>query len=185
VQEHRPEGRAAQLRQTWECLKQRSDGVAERFAARVGQATIHELETAPSKSWLPVEYDVLMVEEVFATSGQQGLVELTQCSITQTIDTPVLQTFLQEALRVFGPGQGTVMRAATRVYEHLYRNCGVWRFDEVDGTIAHDGAPESILSSEAYIEVLGHALQAVVEKLTGSGSVSVTREGDKLRFAAS
>lgn len=172
------------MRQTWECLKQRPDGVAERFADRVGPAVIQELETAPRMSWLPVDYDLAMVEEVFATAGRDGLVELTQCSITQTIDTPVLQTFLQEAMRVFGPGPGTLMRAATRVYEHLYRNCGVWRYDEEDGTIRHEGAPPSILESEPYIEVLGHALQAVVEKLTGSGSVTVTREGDVLRFEA-
>ena len=172
------------MRQTWECLKQRPDGVAERFAERVGPAVIQELETAPRMSWLPVEYDVLMVEEVFATAGREGLVELTQCSIAQTIDTPVLHTFLQEALRVFGPGPGTVMRAATRVYEHLYRNCGVWRYDEEDGTIRHEGVPQSMLASEPYIEVLGRALEAVVEKLTGSGSVTVTREGDELRFEA-
>ena len=184
MEEQRPQGRAAQLRQTWECVKQRADGVAERFAKRVGPSVVQELETAPRMSWLPVEYDVFMVEEVYATAGDQGLVELTQCSIAQTIDTPALQTFLQEAMRVFGPGQGTVMHAATRVYEHLYRNCGTWRYHDEDGTIHHEDPPASILASEPYIAVLARALESVVGKLTGSDStIKVTREGDTLRFA--
>lgn len=86
-----------------------------------------EIRRAPRLEWLPIAWNVRLVEAVEGALGPgRGLELLTACIHAQ-LDAPLWKHFTQGAVRLFGLRPDALVRWLPRAFGVVFRNCGEWR----------------------------------------------------------
>lgn len=152
--------------------------------ARLGD-TVALIEGAPSSSWFPIELDVEVAEIIGKTCGIDGLRRWARRGLERGFGAPCLKGIVRGAVGMFGLEPANVLRFVPRGIENIYRNCGSWEAvstDEGFVDLRWDDAPSVVARSAMCTESFAGALEAVLDALDRTGTVTLGEDGDTLVF---
>ena len=99
-------------------------------------------------------------------------------NLSGALDTPILRSLAQGALRLFGASPERLFAWAPKAYAQLYRDSGEMRF-ESDGPgaarLALSRLPPAIAASRDYLDGMASALGAGFDLIGIKGEVTVER----------
>jgi hypothetical protein len=151
---------------------------AARVRARLAPATRETLQRSSRLAWLPIEVDVELTDAVYAELGPARAREMFRRNLSAALDTPILRSLAQGALRLFGASPERLFGWAPKAYAQLYRDSGEMRF-ESDGPGAAwlelANLPPAIAASRDYLDGMASALAAGFDLMDIKGEVTVER----------
>lgn len=152
--------------------------IAARVRARLAPGTLTALERSSRVSWLPVEIDVELTHAIYAELGAGPAHEMFRRNLSAALDTPILRSLAQGALRLFGTSPARLFGWAPKVYAQIYRDAGAMRF-ESDGPgsarleLSH--LPPAIAGSREYLDGLAGAIAAGFDLMELKGEARIER----------
>lgn len=94
-----------------------------------------EVAAASRMSWLPIAWNVRLVEAAAAAFGEErGLEILSGCVFAQ-FETPLWKGFIGSAVRLLGTEPGALGRFIPQAFSLVFRDCGRW---SVEGRAEHE-----------------------------------------------
>lgn len=152
--------------------------VAACVRARLAPETVATLERSSRIAWLPIEADVELTHAIYAELGAGRAHELFRKNLSSALDTPILRSLAQGALRLFGASPARLFSWAPKVYAQLYRDSGDMRF-EADGPCSArlelSQLPPPIAESRDYLDGLAGAFAAGFDLMELKGEVTIER----------
>jgi hypothetical protein len=102
--------------------------LGERVRARLSPASRERLADASRIAWVALDLDVELTHAIYAELGPVRARELFRRNLSGALDSPVLRSLAQGALRLFGASPARLFGWAPKVYGQLYRDAGELRF---------------------------------------------------------
>jgi len=162
--------------------------IAARVRARLAPDTLAALERSSRLSWLPIEVDVELTHAVYVELGAGPAREAFRRNLSSALDTPILRSLAQGALRLLGASPARLFGWAPKVYAHIYRDAGGMRF-ESDGAgsarLELFELPPVIAESRDYLDGVAGSIGAGFDLMDLKGEVTVERldpSGRRARF---
>jgi hypothetical protein len=113
---------------------------------------VQEIERSPRMWWMPIAWNVRLVEAAHRALGAPRALELLTTCVYGQLDAPLFHNFARGAVRLFGLDPGSLVRWLPRAFSIVFRGCGVWR-------AARSGPGEAVLeASDLPPELAAHAL---------------------------
>jgi hypothetical protein len=151
---------------------------AEGVRARLAPATRDALERSSRLAWLPIDVDVELTDAIYAELGAARAREMFRRNLSAALDTPILRSLAQGALRLFGASPERLFAWAPKAYAQLYRDAGEMRFER-DGPGAArlelSRLPPAVASSRDYLDGMASAFAAGFDLMGIKGEVTVER----------
>ncbi len=182
-----PAIRAAQLKQNISEISSWEEPLQSEVLEVWGDDGIAVIQKASRMEWLPLEFDIILVERISELAGEEGMRRLCG-SISDTTETHLLKPIFQGGAAVFGVNGKSVLRLAPPVFDMLYKNCGKVQKDHLEkttGSMRLKNLPEVLLESPTYLSVIGMALQTMIHKFSKNGEVRHEMEGEESVYFAS
>jgi hypothetical protein len=152
--------------------------IGARVRARLAPETLAALERSSRVSWLPVEVDVELTHAIYAELGAGPAHEMFRRNLSAALDTPILRSLAQGALRLFGASPVRLFGWAPKVYAQIYRDAGEMRF-ESDGPgsarLELSQLPPAVAGSRDYLDGLAGAIAAGFDLMELKGEASIER----------
>jgi len=146
--------------------------------ARLAPATREALERSSRLAWLPIEVDVELTDAIYAELGATRAREMFRRNLSAALDTPILRSLAQGALRIFGASPARLFGWAPKAYAQLYRDSGEMRFESEGPGAARlelSGLPSAIARSRDYLDGMASAFAAGFDLMGIKGEVTVER----------
>jgi len=146
--------------------------------ARLAPATREALERSSRLAWLPIEVDVELTDAIYAELGATRAREMFRRNLSAALDTPILRSLAQGALRIFGASPARLFGWAPKAYAQLYRDSGEMRFESEGPGAARlelSGLPFAIARSRDYLDGMASAFAAGFDLMGIKGEVTVER----------
>jgi hypothetical protein len=146
--------------------------------ARLAPATLATLEASSRLAWLPIEVDVELTHAIYAELGAGRARELFRSSLAQALETPILRSLVQGALKLFGATPERLFGWAPKAYAQLYRDAGEMRFERDEPGSARlelFGLPPAVVGSRDYLDGMGGAFAAGFDVMGVKGEVTLER----------
>lgn len=151
---------------------------ALRVRARLAPETLAVLERSSRLAWLPIEIDVELTHAIYVELGAGRAHELFRRNLSAALDSPILRSFAQGALRLFGASPERVFGWAPRAYAQIYRDSGAMRFRAEEPGLARlelSELPPAIASSRNYLDGVAGSIAAGFDLMGVKGEVSIER----------
>ena len=151
---------------------------ARRVRARLAAETLEVLERSSRLAWLPIEIDVELTHAIYLEFGAGRAHELFRRNLSAALDSPILRSFAQGALRLFGASPERVFGWAPRAYAQIYRDSGAMRFRAEGPGVARlelSELPPVIASSRNYLDGVAGSIAAGFDLMGVKGEVAIER----------
>jgi hypothetical protein len=151
---------------------------ALRVRARLAPETLALLERSSRLAWLPIEVDVELTHAIYRELGSGPAHELFRRNLAAALDSPILRSFAQGALRLFGASPERVFAWAPRVYAQIFRDSGAMRFQPEQPGVARlelSELPPAIASSRDYLDGVAGSISAGFDLMGLKGEVEIER----------
>ena len=151
---------------------------ALRVRARLAPGTLAVLERSSRLAWLPIEIDVELTHAIYVELGAGRAHELFRRNLSAALDSPILRSFAQGALRLFGASPERVFGWAPKAYAQIYRDSGAMRFRAEEPGLARlelSELPPAIASSRNYLDGVAGSIAAGFDLMGVKGEVSIER----------
>ena len=129
-------------------------GAVEQIRAGIPEDVLEVIDSRTGSSWLEFEYDHWLMDGVMELLGKDDAVRCWHQSIGFLIDKPLLRSFVQGGLRMFGARPGKILKLVPKGWSLAYRDFCVPSFNLVaEGHVElrfEDIAPEAF-ESEGYL----------------------------------
>ncbi|WP_242335122.1 MULTISPECIES: hypothetical protein [Anaeromyxobacter] len=119
-----PEIRAALLKLYLEQLRTFGDGDAASIRGDVRTETVRRVEEAPAAGWLPIAFEVEIVQAVQRRRGDDGVRELGRALGRVATETPVLRPLVTATLAMLGRRPEVLAWIAAKGWNVATRNAG-------------------------------------------------------------
>ncbi len=152
--------------------------IAARVRARLAPETVTTLERSSRIAWLPIEVDVELTHAIYAELGAGRAHELFRRNLSAALDTPILRSLAQGALRLFGASPARLFSWAPKAYAQIYRDAGEMRFEaDAPGSARLELSllPPAIAESRDYLDGVAGAIAAGFDFMDLKGEVTVER----------
>jgi len=139
---------------------------------------VREIERAPRMWWMPIAWNLRLVEAANRALGRTRALALLASCIHAQLDTPLWRNFAQGAVRLFGLDPGALVRWLPRAFAIVFRGCGVWR-------AARSGDGQAVLEvSDLPPELAAHALWVESMGAGGRALLRLCNVRGEVRLAA-
>lgn len=132
-----------------------------------------EIEAASRLAWLPVTFNISVVEAICAELGEEPGLELLAVCVHEQFETPLWSGFVGPAIRLLGREPGGLGRWIPKALDIMFRNCGAFSISpDGDATIvieAH-GLPDSLCNHRLWLRSLGIGFRALFAICTTPGT---------------
>jgi hypothetical protein len=152
--------------------------IAARVRARLAPETAATLERSGRLAWLPIEVDVELTHAIYAELGAGRAHELFRRNLSSALDTPILRSLAQGALRLFGASPARLFAWAPKAYAQIYRDSGDMRFEtDAPGSARLELSllPPAIAQSRDYLDGVAGAIAAGFDLMALKGEVTIER----------
>ena len=152
--------------------------LAERVRGRLAPDVRAALERSGRLSWLAVEVDVALTHAIYAELGAGRARELFRRNLAGALDTPILRSLAQGALRLFGASPARLFSWAPKAWSQIYRDAGEMRFETDPPGAARlelSRLAEPIAASRDYLDGLAGSIAAGFDFLGVKGEVVIER----------
>ncbi len=150
----------------------------ERVRERLSVATLATLERSSRLAWLPIEIDVEVTHAIYAELGSGRAHELFRRNLSAALDTPILRSLAQGALRLFGASPTRLFGWAPKVYAQLFRDAGQMRFESDEPGSARlelSRLPAAVAESREYLDGVAGSIAAGFDFMGRKGEVTIER----------
>ena len=118
----RPAARTSAARDMLDAAEVFAPGARAAIRARIPAQSLEALDTASSISWLEVEHDHWLMDATLAHFGRTRAVACWRQAIATLIERPLLKSFAEPALRLFGRQPGRILQFVPRGWGLAYRD---------------------------------------------------------------
>ena len=149
-----------------------------RVRMRLTPETAARLERSSRLAWLPIEVDVELTHAIYAELGPGRAHELFRRNLSAALDSPILRSLAQGALRLFGASPERLFAWAPKAYSQIYRDAGVMRFQSEPPGVARlelSELPPAIASSQPYLDGVAGSIAAGFDLIGLKGEVTLER----------
>jgi hypothetical protein len=157
-----------------------------RVRARLAPATLERLARASRIAWLPIDLDVELTHAIYAELGPVRARELFRRNLSGALESPVLRSLAQGALRIFGASPERLFAWAPKVYVQLYRDAGEMRFAlDAPGSarLELSALPPVVAESRSYLDGVAASIAAGFDLMGVKGEVALERHAAAARSA--
>ena len=152
--------------------------VAGRVLARLAPETRATLERSSRLAWLALEIDLELTHAIYAELGAAPAREMFRRNLSAALDTPILRSLAQGALRLFGASPARLFSWAPKAYSQIYRDCGEMKFAS-DGPgsarLELTRLPPVVAGSRDYLDGIAGAIEAGFDLMDLEGEVTIER----------
>lgn len=120
--QRRPAARASAARDNLNNIDGFRPGAVERIRAAIPPESLEAIDNTPSASWLEFEHDHWLMDGAIDVLGIEQAVECWRRSISQLIERPLLKSFVEGSLRLFGARPGKIIRMIPKGWSLAYRD---------------------------------------------------------------
>jgi hypothetical protein len=92
--------------------------------SRVLEQTLALIESTPRMGWVPIEESMKLTEPLHAVLGTPGFRHFLSVQSDHMASYPLLQTFFDGAVRLFGLTPQALLKWCTYAWEQAFRDCG-------------------------------------------------------------
>ena len=159
---------------TLAAVSERDPELGERVTARLAPETRERLAHTSRIAWLPLAVDVELTHAIYAELGPARAREIFRRNLTGALDAPVLRSFTQGALRLFGASPARVLGWAPKVYAQILRDAGEMRFElDAPGSarLELERLPACVAESADYLDGIAAAIGGGFDFLNEKGEV--------------
>ena len=160
---------------------------ALRVRARLAPDTLARLERSSRLAWLPVEIDVELTHAIYSELGTGRAHELFRHNLSAALQSPILRSLAQGALRLFGASPERLFGWAPKVYAQIYRDAGSMRFEAEEPGSARlelEQLPPTIAGSQSYLDGIAGSIAAGFDLMGLKGEVRIERLDPSRRRAS-
>jgi hypothetical protein len=159
--------RVAWTRQYLNTLRALSKEAAAGVFSRLGPDWLATVEGASALAWIPFETHMAFLTETCDVLGRTKYRELARLAVYKSLDNPLLFAKpARAAMRLFGAGPLTVLRAVPTSIPYIYRDIGdislVVR-DPLHATLIYERFPPSHSGGDVWSVLWLGALDALIE----------------------
>ena len=151
---------------------------ALRVRARLAPESLAVLERSSRLAWLPIEIDVELTNAIYIELGAGRAHELFRRNLSAALDSPILRSLAQGALRLFGASPERVFAWAPKAYTQIYRDSGAMRFRSEGAGVARlelSELPPAIATSRNYLDGVAGSIAAGFDLMGVKGEVEIER----------
>jgi len=148
--------------------------LGERVRARLAPATRERLARASRIAWVALDLDVELTHAIYAELGPVRARELFRRNLSGALDSPVLRSLAQGALRLFGASPARIFGWAPKAYAQIYREAGEMRFAlDAPGSARLElhALPPAVATSRSYLDGMAAAVAAGFDLMGVKGEV--------------
>ena len=117
-----PAARASAARDNLEYVGIYRPGALERVRAGIPEDVLEVLDTKPGSAWLEFEHDHWLMDGVMRELGREAAIDCWHQSIGYLIDKPLLRSFVQGGLRLYGAAPGKILKLIPKGWSLAYRD---------------------------------------------------------------
>jgi hypothetical protein len=150
--------------------------LGERVRARLAPATRERLAHASRIAWVSLDLDVELTHAIYAELGPVRAREVFRRNLSGALESPVLRSLAQGALRLFGASAARLFGWAPKVYAQLYRDAGEMRFTlDAPGSARLElhALPPAVANSRSYLDGMAAAAAAGFDFVGVKGEVRI------------
>lgn len=150
-----------------------------RVRALVPAESMAFIDAQSTNAWVPIEHDRWLPRAIVAAYGHDGAFELWRSFIPSHVDSPLLGTMFNAAVRMFGVNPGIVAWLVPKGFNNVYRDFATPRMIERGEGVAKfvlaDIHPEVWAVSE-YLLCLHAIVQGLVDTTSRGRPVELSVE---------
>lgn len=152
----------------------------ERIRKQLAPGTVRRIEDAGALEWIPVALDVELTRAMFLVMGREKARRYFRDNLRQAAEGPILHSFVQAALRLFGMTPAAMVKITPRGWKQLFRDCG-----EFEAEIPGDGEailhwrelPPVITDSRPWVDGVVGSFEAMFDICETTGTIDLHRDG--------
>jgi hypothetical protein len=151
---------------------------ALRVRARLAPETVALLERSSRLAWFPIEIDVELTDAIYLELGAGRAHELFRRNLSVALESPILRSLAQGALRLFGALPERLFAWAPKAYAQIYRDSGEMRFQVEEAGVARlelSELPPAIATSRNYLDGVAGSIAAGFDLMGVKGGVTIER----------
>lgn len=175
MSERRPVIRASLVHEDLERLSMFGAAQAASVRAALPVEVLLALEQTPRAAFLPLEFDVHIVDAVAELLGVDALDRWARESMRASARGPLIRPIVEGARRVFGrTASRMVAHMLPRTFGHLYRHAGHFERRAASHdtmTFAYRDMPAMIRESPAYLQAIASSMTIALEVVDLDGRV--------------
>lgn len=148
------------------------DAVKNRVLERYPEDKLKIIRETNEDKWLPVEYDVELIECLAAEIGDKEVFEWDCRAFAQSIDSTMLGPFFRSALNVFRVTPNTTFKLVPYLWNSIFHNCGhmsVVNKGPGSAQIVLDSMPPIIAGSRPYLLAIAGSTQCLLSFTKSDG----------------
>jgi hypothetical protein len=142
---------------------------------------VAEIEASARLSWLPIAWNLRLVEATSACFGEARGVELLADCVYRQFDTPLWKKFVSGAMKLLGTEPGLLGRFLPEAIGLVFRDCGRWRIhntDERELVLEVEALPPALAAHRLWLRSLATGLTPLF-MLCGCDGTSELAEVDE------
>lgn len=93
---------------------------------------LHAIDNTAGASWLDFEYDHWLMDATMQVLGRQDAIRCWRRSVTKLVERPLLRSFVEGGLRMFGAKPGKLLKLVPRGWTLAYRDFCVPVFELIE-----------------------------------------------------
>jgi hypothetical protein len=97
-------------------------GALAEIRALIPDDVLDTIDHLPGASWLDFEYDHWLMDATMQVLGQEDAIRCWRKSLTKLIERPLLRSFVEGGLRIFGARPGKLLKLVPKGWSLAYRD---------------------------------------------------------------
>ncbi|PTL80652.1 hypothetical protein [Vitiosangium sp. GDMCC 1.1324] len=157
----------------------------QRVFALVPQQVIALIDATPRLGWVPLEENMKLSGALHQVLGNPGFRQFFSSLSERMLTYPLLQSFFDGAVRLFGLTPQALLKWTTYAWEQAFRDCGKIRYQPHREAMNHgrvtmvlEGFPPAQLRTGTFIESLAGTFDMYLRRVSKKGWVEI-HDADK------
>lgn len=167
----------AKFLQLWLHSFERFDApAAHKLSQLLGEPKRHAVFELSMLSWVPIEFDIEIVEAVAAVLGPVRFGEFTRAYVAEIMPRPPLGALIDLGTKMIGVSPESFLRWWDKGWNAVYRGCGKVKGTATEachGRIVYEQMPRVCVESSAFVDAVVSTAYAVYAWTNCSGVVRV------------
>jgi len=151
-----------------------------RIFSLVPKQVISLIESTPRLGWVPFEENMKLSDSMHQVLGSPGFRDVFASISDRMMSYPLLQTFFDGAMRLFGPTPQALLKWTTYSWDHVFKECGKITYqprkETADGGRAEmvlEGFPSTLMRTGTFVESLAGTFDMYLRRVSKKGQVEI------------
>ncbi|MCY1078837.1 hypothetical protein [Archangium lansingense] len=157
-----------------------------RVLPRVPEQTLALIESAPRMGWVPIEESMKLTEPLHAALGTPGFREFLSTQAERMASYPLLQTFFDGSVRLFGLAPQALLKWSPYAWEQSFRDCGRLVYQPRQESAERgrvemrlEDVPPLLLLEGTFAQALAGAFEMFLRRCNRKGRVELREQGPR------